>query len=105
MGIAQIALDPPTPLSNVANVEKKSASPHSNRQMWEKVLRTILASLYTPHPPLLSGNAHCPYGNNTFKKGLPQPLNDVLNFQYNEDKVCLVAKNQLTSGFLRIGKV
>ena len=24
---------------------------------------------------------------------------------YNEDKVCLVAKNQLTSGFLRIGKV
>ena len=63
--------------------------------------QTIMASLY--NPTLLFGQ--CPYGNNTFKKGLPQPLNDVLNFQYNEDKVCLVAKNQLTSGFLRIGKV
>ena len=72
MGIAQIALDPPTPLVKRGKRGKKSASPHSNGQMWEKVLRTILASLYTPHPPLLSGNAHMETAH--FKKELPSAV-------------------------------
>ena len=70
LGIAQIALDP-RPAVKQANVEKK-------------VAQTILASPYTPgqreeksgpnHPckplhPALTGNAHCPYGNNTFQEG------------------------------------
>ena len=63
MCIAQIALDPPPPSSNVANVEKKVQTLTATGKCGKKVLRTILASHYTPP---LSGNAH---GNNTFKQG------------------------------------
>ena len=41
MGIAQIALDPPSPRPPLP-------LPLSNRQTWKKVPQTILASLYIP---------------------------------------------------------
>ena len=56
VGIAQIALDPPSPPVKRANVEKKCPKPSWQAltplgKRGKKVPQTILTSLYTPPPP------------------------------------------------------
>ena len=87
MGIAEIALDPPTPLppsAEWANLGKKvpqtiltnsySVS-YTPRQRGKKVPQTILASLYTPLAPPPPPQGQCPWKQHLTKRGFAN-LND-----------------------------
>ena len=77
VGIAQIALDPPSPLSNGQTWKKYVpqtilASPYTPGQSGKKVPRTILASLYTP--PLTPLRAMPIWKQHISKRGFPKKV-------------------------------
>ena len=88
MGIAQIAIDPPPPLTNGQIWEKKSAPNHPDKPLNPRANMGVPNYPSKPlHPPPLRGNAHLETTH--FKKGLPLVMRTNINI-FSCGAVCVV---------------